>query len=162
MVDDVYSELRALVVEDDKASRMLTVAFLEELGFLETKEAADGEAAIRALRSFPADVIVCDIVMAPMDGLTFVRHLRTDPMSPNPYIPVILVTANPDRASVRAARDAGVNLLLAKPIQIEALRKRVDLVLNERREFIMNGKYVGPDRRRQDMPLGGRNDRRRE
>jgi len=77
-------------------------------------------------------------------------------------VPIILVTAAADRASVRAARDAGVNLLMAKPISLESVRKRIDMALNERREFIMNESYVGPDRRRQSVPLAGRRDRRKE
>lgn len=157
-----YGELRVLIVEDDRASRMLTIAFLDELGIGQIKEAEDGEAALRVLRGYPPDVIVCDMVMEPMDGLTFVRRVRTDAQSANPYVPIILVTAQADRSTVRTARDAGVNLLMAKPITREALRRRIDVVLNERREFIMNQTYVGPDRRRQDVPIGGRRDRRKD
>ena len=157
-----YGELRVLLVEDDRASRMLTVALLEELGIDQIKEAGDGEAALRLLRGYPADVIICDMMMEPMDGLAFVRRVRTDAQSANPYLPIILVTAQADRSAVRAARDAGVNLLMAKPITLEALRRRIEVVLNERREFIMNQTYVGPDRRRQDVPIGGRRDRRKD
>lgn len=161
MYEEDYGDLNVLVVEDDPASRMLTVAFLEELGVGQIKESRDGEAALRALRGFLADVIVCDMVMEPMDGITFVRRVRMDTESANPYVPIILVTGNADRASVRAARDAGVNLLMAKPITLEALRKRIDMVLGERREFIMNRSYVGPDRRHRDVPIGPRPDRRK-
>ena len=161
MADEDYGALKVLVIEDEPASRALTVSILDELGVAETREAADGASALRALRSFSLHVILCDLVMEPMDGLAFVRAVRTDPSSPNPYVPVILVTASADRSAVRRARDAGVNLMLAKPIRPEALRKRLDLVLFEEREFIMNQSYVGPDRRRQDVPLAGRRDRRR-
>jgi CheY-like chemotaxis protein len=161
-LEEEYGELRVLVVEDDRPSRLLTAAYLEELGVTQIKEAQDGEEALRVLRGYSADVIVCDMVMEPMDGVTFVRRVRTDSQSANPYVPIILVTANADRTSVRAARDAGVNLLMAKPITLEALRKRINVVLNERREFIMNQSYVGPDRRRQEVPIGGRRDRRKD
>ncbi|WP_281684034.1 response regulator [Thalassobaculum salexigens] len=157
-----FGELRVLIVEDDRASRMLTAAFLEQLGIGQIKEAADGESALRVLRAYPADVIICDMMMEPMDGVTFVRRVRTDAQSSNPYVPIILVTAQADRAAVRAARDAGVNLLMAKPITLEALRRRIEVVLNERREFILNQTYVGPDRRRQDVPIGRRPNRRRD
>ncbi len=161
-LDEEYGELRVLIVEDDRASRMLTAAFLEELRIGQIKEAVDGEAALRVLRGYAADVIICDLKMEPMDGLAFVRRVRTDTESANPYVPIILVTAQADRATVRAARDAGVNLLMAKPITLESLRRRIEVVLNERREFIMNQTYVGPDRRRQDVPIGGKRDRRQD
>ncbi|MDF1792306.1 MAG: response regulator [Thalassobaculaceae bacterium] len=159
---DEYGELKVLIVEDDPASRLLTAAFLEEIGINQIKEAVDGESALRVMRSYSADVIICDMVMVPMDGVTFVRHVRTDVESANPYVPVILVTGSADRSSVRAARDAGVNLLMAKPITLAALRKRIDIVLSDRREFIMNQSYVGPDRRRQDVPIGSKRDRRKD
>lgn len=159
---DDYRSLRVLVVEDERASRMLTVALLEEIGVGEIKQAADGAEGLRLLRSFQADIVICDMVMAPMDGLRFIRHVRTDAESANPYLPIVLVTANADRGSVRAARDAGVNLLMAKPVTLDSLRKRIDMALNERREFIMNKSYVGPDRRRQHLPIAGKRDRRQD
>lgn len=157
-----YQDLRVLVVEDDRDSRLLTVALLEEIGVGRIKQAADGAEGLRVLRGFQADMVFCDMVMVPMDGLRFIRHVRTDTESANPYLPIILVTANADRGSVRAARDAGVNQLMAKPVTLEGLRKRIDMALNERREFIMNKSYVGPDRRRVDVPIAGRRDRRKD
>ncbi|MEQ8587684.1 MAG: response regulator [Thalassobaculaceae bacterium] len=159
---DDYGALKVLVVEDERASRMLTAALLEELGVGQIREAADGSEGLRLLRSFQADVVICDMVMAPMDGLEFIRHVRTDTESANPYLPIVLLTASADRGSVRAARDAGVNLLMAKPVTLEGLRKRIDLALNERRAFIMNKSYIGPDRRRQDVPISGKPDRRKD
>ena len=161
-IADDHGTLKALIVEDDRASRLLTAALLEELGIHQVKEAADGEEALRIMRGYAADVIICDMVMAPMDGLTFVRHVRTDTLSANPYVPIIMATAKADRGSVRAARDAGVNLLMAKPVTYDALRKRINVVLSEHRDFIVNRTYVGPDRRRQDVPIGGRTDRRKD
>lgn len=160
--EDDYGALRILVVEDDRPSRILTAALLEELGVGQVREAAHAEEALRTLRSFQADVVICGMVMAPMDGLQFIRHVRTDRESANPYLPIVLLIANADRGSVRAARDAGVNLLMAKPVTLEGLRKRIDLALNERRAFIMNKSYVGPDRRRQDVPIAGKPDRRKD
>jgi CheY-like chemotaxis protein len=162
MTEEAYGELRVLVVEDDLSSRMMVSAFLEEIGVGYVKEAGDGEAGLRTLRGFPADIIICDMVMEPMDGLTFVERVRRDTESYNPYVPIILVTASADRLAVRAARDAGVNLLMAKPFTLDGLRKRLDMALHERREFIMNRSYVGPDRRRQDVPIKPRPDRRRD
>ena len=157
-----YGTLRGLVVDDDAASRALAAALLRELGFGEVRESESGMSALSALRGFPADLVLCDMVMEPMDGVSFVSYLRTNSMSPNPYLPVIIVTGSPDKRSVREARDAGVNALLAKPITLDALRRRVDTVITEHRDFIVDQSYVGPDRRRQDLPLSGRPNRRRD
>ena len=62
---------------------------------------------------------------------------------------------------VREARDAGANGFLAKPISVDVLRKRLTATLAENREFIRSNGYTGPDRRRRDVPLQGRQDRRR-
>lgn len=162
MSDIPYGALRGLVVDDDPVSRALTAALLKQLGFREIKEAESGLAALSALRGFPADVVLCDMVMEPMDGVSFLTYLRTNSMSPNPYVPVIIVTGRPDKQTVREARDAGVNALLAKPVTLEALRRRIDTVMTEPRDFIVDDSYVGPDRRRQHLPLSGRSDRRRD
>ncbi len=159
MTDFDYGTLRALVVDDDAASRALTAAMLKELGFGECREADSGMAGVSALRSFPADIVLCDMVMEPIDGISFLHYVHTDSMSPNPFIPVIMVTGQADRRIVRDARDAGVNALLAKPITMEALRRRVVAVISEDRDFIVDDSYVGPDRRRQGLPLGPKSDR---
>lgn len=157
-----FEDLTVLVVDDDRASRALTMSLCEQIGAIEVQQARNAIEAMDTLRRFTPDIIVSDLVMEEMDGIGFTRRIRSHPESPNPYIPIILLTGHADRRTVFEARDAGVNAFLAKPVSLDSLRKKIEVVLSEPRQFIRTEDYVGPDRRRQDRPLDGRIDRRRE
>lgn len=157
-----FGRLRALVVEDDRTTRDLVVSMLEGIGIGHVDRAVDGQQALNHLRVEQPDFIVSDVLMEPMDGISFARRLRTHRESPNPHLPVILLTAHTDRTTVLEARDAGVNAFVAKPVSTDELRRKITLVLNDPREFIRSEDYVGPDRRHRDVPLAGRPDRRRK
>ncbi|NQW12120.1 MAG: response regulator [Alphaproteobacteria bacterium] len=161
-MDAEFEDLAVLVVDDDRASRALTMSLCESIGAVEVQQARSGFEALELLRRFTPDIIISDLVMEEMDGIGFTRRIRSHPESPNPYVPIILLTGHADRRTVFEARDAGVNAFLAKPVSMNSLQKKIAVVLAEPREFIRTEDYVGPDRRRQDRPLDGRLDRRRE
>lgn len=161
MADVDFSRIKAMVVEDDAMSRDLVVSILEGVGLVHVERAADGEEAFKRLTGWVPDLIISDVMMEPMDGIAFTRRLRTHRASPNPHIPVILLTAHTDRTTVIEARDAGVNAFVAKPVSIDDMRRKIELVMQDPRQFIRSEDYVGPDRRRRDVPLAGRPDRRK-
>lgn len=157
-----FSQLTALVIDEDRAARELVVSMLEAVGVGRIDKASDGQSALQQLRTTHPDFIVSDVMMEPMDGISFTRRLRTHHDSPGPHIPVILLTAHTDRTTVIEARDAGVNAFVAKPVSIDELRRKLGLVLNDPRQFIRSEDYVGPDRRHRSLPLAGRPDRRKK
>ncbi len=156
-----FSRMRVLVVEGDRNARDRIVAILEGVGIRQLDTAADSRLAFEALRSFQPDLVVSDVMMEPMDGIAFTRRLRTNRDSPSPHIPVILLAAHTDRTTVIEARDAGVNAFAVKPVTADDMRRKITLVMNDPRRFIQSDDYVGPDRRRRDLPLAGREDRRK-
>jgi two-component system, chemotaxis family, chemotaxis protein CheY len=160
MSDGDIDSLSALVVDDDAGNRDLLVSLLHEVGVQDVRWATDGQAALTRLRNFRPDFIVCDIMMKPMDGIAFTRSIRTGDLSPNPYVPIILVTGDTRIEIVHQARDAGAHGFIAKPISLNTLRKRLETVLADKRQFIKSPSYTGPDRRRRQLPLGKRHDRR--
>jgi DNA-binding response OmpR family regulator len=97
-----------------------------------------------------------------MDGLTFTKKVRTDPNSPNPYVPIIMLTGHTETARVMEARDAGINMFLAKPISVKALSERLALMIDNPARFVRTPTYFGPDRRRKDVgPPKGMPERRK-
>ena len=98
-----------------------------------------------------ADVLIVDWHMQPLDGLDFVRLVRTASDSPNPYVPIIMLTGYTEYARVVEARDAGINEFLAKPISAKSLYLRFAAIIDNPRPFIRTKKYFGPDRRRQEL-----------
>ena len=86
--------------------------------------------------------------MKQMDGLEFTRNVRNDPNSPNPFVPINMITGHTEKHHVEAARDAGVTELLAKPITAANLFSRIAEIVERPRAFVRCGHYFGPDRRR--------------
>lgn len=161
MSDIALEDLAGLVIDDEPSSRDLMVEMLTFIGVGEIRWASDGPSAIKLMRSYTPDFVVCDIRMHPMSGIEFTKEVRTGKLSPNPYVTILLLTGDPRVEIVKQARDAGAHGFLAKPLSMDTLRKRLEGALSEDREFIKSQSYTGPDRRRRQVPLAGRPDRRK-
>ena len=74
--------------------------------------------------------------------------VRTSPNSPNPFVPIIMLTGYTHVDHVRQARDAGVNEFLAKPVSVKAILTRLISVIEHPRPFVRTKYYFGPCRRR--------------
>jgi DNA-binding response OmpR family regulator len=90
--------------------------------------------------------------MFPLDGVEFTRLVRTSPDSPNPFLPIIMMTGHSERSRVYEARDAGVTEFIVKPITAKAVLDRLNAVIMRPRPFIKADGYIGPCRRRRDTP----------
>lgn len=147
--------LNFLIVDDNKHMRALVKTILHALGAKQVTEAADGADAFKELRHFPADIIICDWNMSPLDGLDFVRLVRTGKDSPNPFVPIIMLTGHTEMHRVVEARDAGVHEFLAKPISAKSLYSRIKSIIDRPRPFVRTKTYFGPDRRRRQIAWKG-------
>ena len=154
-------ELTVLIVEDDRQMRMLIRNVVFALGFKDVVEASDGAAALEELKTSRADLVLCDMKMEPMGGLEFVKRLRSDPDNPYRFVPVIMITAYAELETVKMARDAGVSEFMAKPISAEALDKRIQRVLKDKRNFVEAPNFAGPDRRHTHKDKFGGENRRK-
>jgi CheY-like chemotaxis protein len=109
--------MRVLVVDDDAAVRGAVRALLEGAGFA-VAEAADGGAALRALRGDPADAVLSDLYMPGRDGLELIRELARAA----PRVRVVAMSGGPAAGDMlRAARFLGAAEILAKPFDRAAL-----------------------------------------
>lgn len=142
-VGDIY----VLIVDDNRQMRVLARSLLRAAGVNKVIDAQNAEDAMAALRRFPIDLILLDWKMAPMNGLDFARQVRRMPDSPNPYVPILMMTAHTESSRVAAARDAGVTGFLRKPISARTLFDRVQNALLDPRVFVRTEDFFGPDRR---------------
>lgn len=143
-----FDRLRILVVDDNAHMRKLVMTILQAFGMTQIFEAADGERAWAALRDTNPDVIILDWMMDGMSGLDFVKMVRTSPQTPNPFVPVIMLTGHTHVDHVRQARDAGANEFLAKPVSVKAILTRLMAVIEHPRPYVRTKSYFGPCRRR--------------
>jgi CheY-like chemotaxis protein len=140
-------QIHILIVDDNRQMRFLVRSLLREFGFLRVSEANDAVEAFEILRVQNADLIITDHAMRPIDGIEFAKMIRTAADSPDPFVPIILMTSHSDRTRVRIARDAGVNTFLAKPVSAKSILHHVNVVIADRRPFVRSKTYFGPDRR---------------
>lgn len=158
----VLEKLRFLVADDDSHMRELLCTILRSFGVTNIVEATDGADALAVMRATMPDIVLADWMMAPVDGLEFVRILRSAPDSPNPFVPVIMLSGFTEIYRVKAARDAGVTEFLAKPVSATTLYGRICSVIEKPRPFVKAARYQGPDRRRRRDPYQAGASRRQE
>jgi two-component system, chemotaxis family, chemotaxis protein CheY len=143
--------LSVLIVDDSRPMCDLVASMLKAFGIHRTVTCCDAASALAVLRKNKIDLLLTDLAMPETDGIQFVRSLRMDPNSPAPFTPVLMVTGYSDRAHVEAARDAGVNEFLVKPITTRALFDRLVALIDSPRAFVRSELYMGPDRRRRNL-----------
>nr|MEA2799590.1 two-component system, chemotaxis family, chemotaxis protein CheY [Phenylobacterium sp.] len=147
-----YDLLKILLVDDNHHMRVLLAEILKAVGVRQIFEASDGAQGLKLLRSQRVDIIITDLSMQPLDGIDFVRLLRNSPDSPDQMCPVIMITGHSTLERVQAARDAGVNEFLAKPLTARGVVQRISQVIDHPRQFVRTPNYFGPDRRRRADP----------
>lgn len=120
---------RVLVVDDEEQMRKSLASIFTEAAF-DVRIADDGDIALSVYRKFRADVVVTDVIMPEVDGIEFIRALRSE----FPDVPVIAISggggleplnykpnALSTQAYLAAAQEAGANAVLAKPFAAEEI-----------------------------------------
>jgi two-component system chemotaxis response regulator CheY len=124
--------MNALIVEDQSFIRTVVSRILKQLDFNNIWEAEEGTAGLDIALERRPDVIICDIEMAPMDGLTFLQQLRQKE-DLGRRTPVVFLTNHAQKDIVLKARDLGVNAFIAKPVTVLGLRDKLAVLLGVRR-----------------------------
>lgn len=163
MISLKWQNIYVLVIDDNSFMRELLVSTLRSLGITQTVAFPDCATAIERLklsRTDPiaaglgtVDLIMSDYLMAGVDGILFLRWLRSDKQVPDRFVPFIMVSGAADQYVVEEARDAGVTEFLAKPYSVKTVAERILSIVNTPRQFILAPGYFGPDRRRTTMPV---------
>ncbi len=127
----VEEEIKIMIVEDSAAMRKIIAKYLNELGYKNIVEAADGLEAIEKVDpSF--SLLIVDWIMPEMDGLQFIKLLKRKPHLQQ--IPILMVTSQGEREKVIEALESGVDDYIVKPFTADTLKKKVEKILSKRRE----------------------------
>lgn len=130
MADIDYDTKRILVIEDEVHIRKIICRLLRQIGFRLVDEAGDGAEGFKTMLRVQPDVILCDIHMEPVNGITFLRKLRALSQPKYASQPVIFLTGDTDSTTVIAAKDLRVDGYLVKPVSLNALKDRIEAVLS--------------------------------
>ena len=114
-----FSVLDFLLIED--TTRDMTSAMLRGLGVTQLREARSIEAAMIEIERHPPDIILCDWMNKPRDGLSFLRKLRADPAKPYAQALVIMINEQASSDHIEAALGEGADNYVVKPFSAERL-----------------------------------------
>jgi len=118
--------MKFLVVDDFSTMRRIVRNLLKDLGFVNVDEAEDGVMALQKLRGGGFDFVVSDWNMPNMDGLTLLKHIRSDEALKK--IPVLMVTAEAQKENIVAAAQAGASGYVVKPFTAATLDEKLNKI----------------------------------
>ena len=116
------SGLRILLAEDEALIRMDLAEMLTDAGHTIVGQAADGEQAVAQAQETTPDLVVMDIKMPGMDGITAAEQIGREGLAP-----VVMLTAFSDKNLVERARDAGVMSYVVKPFSAADVLPAIDI-----------------------------------
>ena len=130
--------MRVLVAEDEALIRMDLVEMLEEEGYAVVGEAADGGAAVAMATELRPDLVLLDVKMPVLDGLSAAEQIVAARIAP-----VVILTAFSQRDLVERAREAGVMAYLVKPFQKKDLLPAIEMASSRFSELVTLEREVG-------------------
>ncbi len=128
-------EISFLIIEDDNAVRVLIKDDLKKIGVTGLiYEASDGKTGLeiinqKLLGKFRIEFVICDINMPKMNGITFLKEVRSLSFGKN--LPVLLLTSESTREMVLKAVSMGASNYLSKPWKLEDLAVKLNLCWNK-------------------------------
>ncbi|HIJ43070.1 MAG: response regulator [Rhodospirillales bacterium] len=161
MESQYLEKVKFLIVEDNAFMRAVLFQALKALGAGEVRMASNGADGLKELQDYQADIAIVDWEMQPVNGIEFVKTVRRSDDSPNPFLPIIMLTGYSEMRRIIEARDAGVNEFVVKPISANTLFERIEALIERPRPFVRLEGFFGPDRRRKSSDPA-RDERRQE
>ncbi len=125
----VDKTMNVLVVDDYRTMIRIVRGLLNQLGFHNVDDAADGDTAFQMIKSKPYGLVLSDWNMQPTTGLELLQRVRAD--DEVKAVPFVMVTAEAKTENVVAARQAGVNNYVIKPFTLAVLKQKLTSVLGE-------------------------------
>ena len=126
--EELFAGKRVLVVEDNHEVRKYIVEILQT--DFTVMEAANGIEALDALHSEMPDLIICDVVMPEMDGITFTSKIKSNRKTS--HIPVIILTARTSLIYKKEGYETGADEYITKPFSESLLRTRIRSIIRNR------------------------------
>jgi DNA-binding response OmpR family regulator len=136
-----------LILDGDPMSTTILSSILSGFGAKNLHKCATVELAKGILARSLVDLVVIDPAMLGPDGWDFIPWLRRHGTPQNKHASVLIVTGHTQGSRVKAARDAGANFVVAKPLTPTVVHDRIVWMGRDRRPFVECKVYAGPDRR---------------
>ncbi len=136
-----FAAVQVLVVEDEPFTRNIVCQLLEKIWVTRISQAEDGADALKQLSTAEPDLVVLDIMMENMNGLQFLKALRTGLAGYRRELPVIVLTGAADEAVMGTALALDCDSFLRKPDGLNVLDERIARVLGSPQEVQPSSVY---------------------
>jgi len=140
-------DLVILVADPSPYMCMLANSMLRGFGANKAIDARSSIDAIQILTEQKIDILLCDSLLPPHGGLKLTQAIRRNVNNPNRTVPILIMTSDTRESTIKWARDAGANMVVAKPMSPSSLYDRLSWIAFNPRNFVDAPTYFGPDRR---------------
>ncbi len=152
LTPDLLKRLKVMIVDPNAYMRGVVADSLRRLHISTISAAPTALEAFHIGRTIKPDLIIVDWDAGRMSGLEFTREVRRGTTGLARETPIVLLASQIDHEQLMAARQAGINEFLLKPLSAQGILTRIEEVILRPRRFIVSRNYVGPCRRRKDDP----------
>jgi len=140
-------DLAILVADPSSYIAMLVHSMLRGFGANKVQDVRSSIGVLQVLTEQRIDLLICDMRLPPHGGLQLTRAIRGKRDNENRTVPILMMSADARENTIKQARDAGANMVIAKPISPASLYDRLSWIAFNPRKFIDTANYFGPDRR---------------
>src|SRR5438132_7108934 len=126
-----FGKMKILIIDDEPSNVVLLEELLSEAGYKQIRSVTDSRLALETCDAFAPDLILLDLMMPHVDGFTILRSLRS--AGADVFLPVIVLTADVNEETRRAALGAGATDFLLKPLAHLEVLLRIANLLEMRR-----------------------------
>jgi CheY-like chemotaxis protein len=140
-------DLVILVADPNSYVRRVVHGILRGFGANKVLEVENSLGLFHALSGQKIDILLCDTRLPPHGGLTLTRTIRRNADNENRTMPILLMSSGTSETTIKNARDAGANMVVAKPMSPTSLYDRLGWIAFNPRPFVDTATYFGPDRR---------------
>jgi two-component system, chemotaxis family, chemotaxis protein CheY len=140
-------DLVILVADQSSYMTMLIHSMLRGFGSNRVLEVRNSLSVFQALIGQKVDILICDSRLPPHGGLALANTIRGKTDNEHRTIPILIMASDSRESTIKQARDAGANMVIAKPISPANLYDRLSWVAFNPRKFVDTASYFGPDRR---------------
>ena len=140
-------DLVILVADPNSYARRIINGMLRGFGANKILEVENSTGLFQSLTGQKIDILLCDARLPPHGGLMLTRTIRRNADNENRTMPILLMSSDTSETIVKQARDAGANMVVAKPMSPSSMYERLSWIAFNPRPFIDTATYFGPDRR---------------
>ena len=150
-----FSKLSVLVVESNNAMFDLTKGVLSSFGVGQIISAYRADQGFQQFCEYDPDLVIVDWLSENPNGADLTKMIRTSPKSPNPFVPIIMMTGYSQKRRVMIARDSGITEFVVKPFTAATLYQKIEAIIEKPRDFVKSPDFFGPDGRRKSSNFTG-------